>query len=362
MGQNLIEDRRLTVMLTYRCNAQCKDCGTFSSPHDKNEITLETALASIDEAHDYGIKQVIFTGGEATLRWDDLLVCIKHAHDLGLLTRLVTNGRWAVSKEEATRCKDLLLKAGLNEINFSTGDEHVRFVPLEHVLNGIGAFVNARVSTALMFELRANSKLDEDKLKADLDDLASKELMDKYFVYIRSPWMPIKPTQVEEYPESIYANIRNVALKQGCDSCLSDYVVQGTGRIAACCGLGMRSVPEFHVGEASKEKGDTSSLANAIDEAESDLFLYALRKIGPEKILAWAAQKDPTIKWENMYAHRCQACMRIYRDPKVKQVIAEHMEELIADMIYGGYVLKKFEELAKEAGHQSDGQEFTNYV
>ena len=65
-----------------------------------------------------------------------------------------------------------------------------------------------------------------------------------------------------------------------------------------------------------------------------------------------------------MYAHRCQACMRIYRDPKVKQVIMDNIQELMVEMIYGGIVLRKFEEIAdkKLAELDSDIKNVQNYV
>jgi hypothetical protein len=45
---------------------------------------------------------------------------------------------------------------------------------------------------------------------------------------------------------------------------------------------------------------------------------------GPERILAWAATHDPSIEWEHRYAHQCQACVRVFRDSKVRAVIAAH--------------------------------------
>ena len=36
--------------------------------------------------------------------------------------------------------------------------------------------------------------------------LAPKEEMDKYFTFIRSPWMPLKPDNIEDYPDGMYAN------------------------------------------------------------------------------------------------------------------------------------------------------------
>ena len=363
MGKRLIEQRRLTLMLTYRCNAQCKDCGTFSSPHDQNDISLETALSSLENAQQCGMSQVVFTGGEATLRWDDLVSSVSYARKLGMKSRLVTNAQWATTPEEAERRFKILRDAGLDEINYSTGDEHVRFVPIDNIINAVAASVNAEMTTALMFELRANPVVDEKDLLARIEACAPPEKLKKYFTFLRSPWMPIKPMNKEEYPDGLYANLKNVAFRGGCDSALGDYVVQGTGKIAACCGLGMRAIPELQLGDAVKDAETSDNpLADAVKEGENDLFLYAVRKIGPEKILAWAAQKDPSIKWENMYAHRCQACMRIYRDPRVKEVIAEHMEELIADMVYGGYVLRKFEQMADQAASPTASDNVTHYV
>jgi hypothetical protein len=51
---------------------------------------------------------------------------------------------------------------------------------------------------------------------------------------------------------------------------------------------------------------------------------------GPERILAWAASKNENIKWDGMYAHKCQACIRIYKDPMVREVAKEHCSELYA--------------------------------
>jgi hypothetical protein len=353
-SQKFIQQRGLTLMLTYRCNAQCQDCGTFSSPHDKNDISLEAALSVLDWAKDCRMSRVVFTGGEATLRWDDLIKCISHARTLGMATRLVTNGQWAATRKDAESGITELINAGLGEINFSTGDEHIRFIPLDHILNGIAASIRAHLITALMFEFRLESKVNELELLEKIQALASPKIIQEYFIFLRSPWMPIRPDDIERYPEGVYANKNNIALRQGCESALSDYTVQGSGRIAACCGLGMRSVPELQVGNVTMPAETDNPLSTAIREAENDLFLYAIHKIGPEKILAWAAGKDSSIVWENMYAHRCQACMRLYKDPRVKQVIVDHMQELIADVIYGGYVLRHFEKLVNETATSLD--------
>jgi hypothetical protein len=65
---------------------------------------------------------------------------------------------------------------------------------------------------------------------------------------LESPWMPLTPFAINEYQEGTAANRTNLALRGGCDSCLSTTTVQPNGTIAACCGIAMRRIPELHMG------------------------------------------------------------------------------------------------------------------
>ncbi|MBB4910085.1 hypothetical protein [Actinophytocola algeriensis] len=51
---------------------------------------------------------------------------------------------------------------------------------------------------------------------------------------------------------------------------------------------------------------------------------------------------DPSIEWENMYAHRCQACKRLYSDEAVRAVIAAHHQKKIADVLFKEWLLFYF--------------------
>ena len=87
--------------------------------------------------------------------------------------------------------------------------------------------------------------------------------------------------------------------------------------------------PELNVARA---EGD-DFLMRAIEEAESDFLKIWIHYLGSEKVLAWAAEKNPAIKWEGRYAHNCQACLRIYKDPAVGEVIREHYQEMIGAVL-----------------------------
>ena len=330
--------RSLSVMLTYACPAACKDCGTVSSPNDKNHVDLPTVLSAIDQAAGLQFANVVFTGGEATLRWDDLLASIRHAAGKGLKTRLVTNAHWATSPEESLKYVRLLIDAGLDELNFSTGDEHIRFIPLEHVAYATAAALTQPISVSVMIELRAERQVNKEKfLSHPVIQSLPAEVVGRVNIF-ESPWMPLSPSRREQYPEGMAVDAKNVHVKKGCDSVLQTYVLAGDGRVAACCGLGMRLIKELNVGQARGE----DFLARAVEDSESDFFKVLLHYRGPEKILAWAASKNPEIKWEGMYAHKCQACLRLYQDPAVREVVKQHYTELYASTIQAIWLEEEF--------------------
>lgn len=321
--------KTLSIMPTFTCTAACTNCGTLSSPQERTNLALPAILDAITEAKQLGFKVVVFTGGETTLRWRDLLAAIRHATDLALWTRIVTNAHWATSLARADGLLGTLIDHGLCEINYSTGDEHARFVPLERVVFATVAAARRRFRTHVVVELRGERQV----TRATLEEaalLATLTPDERSMVTINeSSWMPIDPTDVETYPPGVAITRDNLHRTKGCRGLLSAYTLQADARIGACCGLGLRVIPELNVATTA----DDHPLTRAIDEAESDLLKLWIHYSGPFRILAWAAEKDPTIEWEGAYAHPCQACQRVYRDPKVGNVLKDHVVEIEGDVV-----------------------------
>jgi hypothetical protein len=285
-------------------------------------------LGAIREAKELGFESVIFSGGEATLRWPDLQVGIAKATQLGMPTRLVTNAHWATSLTRAREHLRELIAVGLTEINYSTGDEHVRFIPLENVVHAIVAAVEMDLSVGVIIELRKERSINKASV---LDHPAIASLApdrQKLLALVERPWMPLHLSGIEEYPEGLTLDRSNVAYRPGCDEVLRLYTVQANGRIGCCCGIGLRLIPALTVGFAD----GNDCLRRAVAEAEKDVLKHWIHYKGPEKILAWAATKDPSIQWENMYVHQCQACLRIYKDPKVVEVIRQNYAEIALEV------------------------------
>jgi hypothetical protein len=276
--------------------------------------------AAIDQAARAGYGTVVFTGGEPTLAGSGLLEPMRQAALLGLRVRIVTNAHWAANDEAAVRRVNDFVCAGLAEINFSTGDQHARFVPLKNIFYATRAAVAAGLGVAIIVETVKMRSITKEHVAAHpefkriLEDFPFAEIP-----VIEWVWTPLSPYVLERYPDGLTANKSNIDTRKGCDNVLTTMTLRADGNISACCGVGARFIRELTVGNIRKV-----DLAEADQIATGDFLKQRIRTEGPERILAWAATYDPEIRWENMYAHRCQACARLHSDPKVRRVIADH--------------------------------------
>jgi pyrroloquinoline quinone biosynthesis protein E len=105
----------LLAELTYRCNLQCAYC---YNPLDlgayRDELALDEWLRVIGEAAQLGVLQIHFSGGEPTLRPDDLVAMIATARDNDLYTNLITQGTFL-----SDPLLDRLAGAGLDHVQIS---------------------------------------------------------------------------------------------------------------------------------------------------------------------------------------------------------------------------------------------------
>lgn len=328
----------LAIMPTLACTASCKDCGSSSNPNRQHKLDRGVILKSIKQAKDLSFAKIVFTGGEATLEWETLLEGLEYSRSLGLQPRLVTNAHWAHSLDCAKKRLIDLVEHGLDEINYSTGDEHARFVPLQRVLNAILATVELNLDVNIMVEYRAIRTINKEFiLNHPILNSLSKEQRERIRI-VESPWMPINPMIMGCYAKGDTIDSKNVTLREGCPSILQTYIIEADGRIAACCGLGISEIPELYVSHVKKR----NFLRKAIEAAENDFLKIWIRYKGPEKILAWASKKNPKIRWEGIYAHNCQVCHRIYKDPDVNMVIRANYQEALSEVIQSLWFDEKY--------------------
>lgn len=101
--------------LTYRCNLQCPYCyNPLDLQSYRAELTVDVWQRVLAEAADLGVLQVHFSGGEPTLRADDLVDLVTTARSHELYTNLITQGTF-LSDELIAR----LEAAGLDHVQLS---------------------------------------------------------------------------------------------------------------------------------------------------------------------------------------------------------------------------------------------------
>jgi MoaA/NifB/PqqE/SkfB family radical SAM enzyme len=108
----MVEPDMLQLMVTSRCQLQCKMCNVWKQQYPQ-EAGLEDLKRFIDEAISMGIKTIYFTGGEALLR-QDIFELIDYAARPGIITTINTNGGF-INQETAEK----IVRSKLRNISFS---------------------------------------------------------------------------------------------------------------------------------------------------------------------------------------------------------------------------------------------------
>jgi hypothetical protein len=231
-----------------------------------------------------------------------LIESIRHASRRGYITRCVSNAYWATSLSAAKKVMTDVKAAGLAEINFSVGDNHLKFVPLDNVRNAVNAACEANLTTVVNIELFKHSKYKNNLERVFLNIKRSHpELLVNFGLWIdRENECSIKHD--DKY--SLMKSMRS----RGCKSIISSLSVTPDERLLACCGLLVDDVPEMVLGDLKSK-----SLSGILNSRDEDLLKAWIFLEGPQAVIDAARSYDENITLEKAYVHPCQACRDLYR-------------------------------------------------
>ena len=322
----LLSPVSLTILATYKCTAQCRECCFESSPYLTQRLSFEQILHRITEAvRSFPLlKLICFSGGECFLLGDDLDRAVAHATQLGMNTRCVSNGYWALTMERAKARILSLKQSGLTELNISTGDEHQSFVPFDRVVNAAIASANAGVTTLIVNEGSREAKFTKKEMMGHprLKHFIETSASSRNLRLMENVWMSFHDDHAVTHEDSIYG------VSGGCQNILANIVATPDGQLASCCGLTMEHIPEMKLGS-----GDNHDYAARYLSQLNDFMKIWIAVDGPKKILDFAISKNPSIKPARRAAHICEACVQIYKDALVQATLEEHYGEIIGDVM-----------------------------
>jgi MoaA/NifB/PqqE/SkfB family radical SAM enzyme len=254
MSNLVINPSTLSIITTYKCTSSCKDCCFQSNPQRKEKLNVTDIKKYITETVNTfaSIKVLVLTGGECFLYGKRLEEIIKHASSLSLMTRVVTNGFWAKKYDKANEKIKNLVEAGLNEINFSTGDDHLEYVPIEAIKNGITVSLEYNLTTVVNVESGAWKRFNFNSLKED-ENLKGYVDSGKLKI-INGIWIPFTRSTLNEAKTAKLKSNDMLKFKpyQRCTNLFHSITIDPNHRLMACCGLTSKYIKYLDLGNANK--------------------------------------------------------------------------------------------------------------
>jgi hypothetical protein len=284
-----------------QCNLRCRHCGFFRS--ERSGEMAETCLVRwAAQAIEYGIPQVIFTGGEPFTRPGLLRAGVSAVRRAGGKSGVFTNASWAAGVAEAVRVLEPL--EGLSELFVSTDLYHLESVPAERVRNAIEAALAAGIRNVVLC-VSYTTERDRSAVHGLFADLQDR---------VRFHYMRVIPAQGEQLPVAgLFERSMDLTPSNYPDQCfLHTPLVNPSGTVSIChagkveAHGDIRSSP-FYLGDLSAE-----TLRAVFGRAESNRLYQYLRAGGP-RIVALAALESPQAVElaSQRFTSGCDMCYRL---------------------------------------------------
>lgn len=329
--QHLIkeEPQTLTLLPTHKCTASCNNCCFGCTPKINHIMPYNEMVYHIDESikHFPSIKLLVISGGECFLLGKDLDRIIKYGTEKGLITRVVTNGYWANSYDDAFQRILELKKNGLKEFNLSTGDDHQKFVKFQNIKHASRAAIDNGISPVIIaLESHAESQFTIDNFKND--EFFSKCLEDKTVHVLSASWISFKPKTGSKKRAGSTHCVAHVS-DEGCDNLFNGLVINPYSQLLACCGLTVEYNDYLKLGNLRKY-----SMKDLFNLQFTDLYKLLLYTLGPkylyEKVMA-AQGKAP-----QSFSHSCAYCIEATKNQEniniVKSLLTSELGNILCKL------------------------------
>lgn len=312
----------LTISPTHKCTSSCENCCFGCNPQIDYIMDYHIVTKYIDEAiAEYPTIQIlVLTGGECFLLGDDLVRIIHYATCKGLKTRVVTNCYWAKTYQSALNRLKPLVNAGLNEINFSTGDDHAKFVNPENIINAALASNELGIQT-IVISVESPEDAGLTSLYFKNHPILGDFITKKQVGCIDASWISFKQEK-----ETYRLGLQSIN-RRPCDNIFKGIYINPYSQLLSCCGLTVEYNKYLKLGDLNHFK-----IGELYEKQFDDLFKLWLFLEGPmviyEKVMKY--QNKPPKK----LGHECAYCMELIRDQNNVGTISKLIREEIPELLF----------------------------
>lgn len=310
--------RTIGFLLTYKCNAECRMCCFECGPHRDESFPTKDMLEIIDQAHEYKesgsgtLGTIGFSGGEAFLRFDDVLEVSRRAHNYGFRVVCTSNGFWGTNAKRAEEYVEEFHEAGLSKLSLSFDRFHNEYIPVENIKNIIEAAKKYSV------EIEIGSIVTHST--SDLGNMFS--ALSESLINVRhvvAPCLPVgaaaKNLDADDYIIDEYLLTRDTHCTD-----LNTIAIYPGGDVFPCCSqLGMMEA--MKLGNIYQ-----STLDDIMKSYNSNMLIRIINKFG----LTWFVDKAKEIGYRDFYSepliNRCDLCFKILSDPNLIELLQPYIE------------------------------------
>ena len=272
---------------------------------------------------EYGdtLKVLVITGGECMLLKQDVQLILQYATSLGLSTRIVTNAFWATSYKVAYKTISELKSCGLKEINFSTGDEHERWVPYKNVRNA--SVAAAKQGFVPLINVEAHNNSNSTLLRKLPKDRVFQKMVQNNIIQIeQGVWMPFVEDSEISYNKILYKK-----RYERCSTLFSVIPINPYGEVLACCGLTSEYNPYMRIGNINK-----NSIKQIYESSFKDILKLWLFVDGPAHVLKHIAElKGECVNIKQL--HICDICRHLFSDKNNLEILKQYYESFSTNVI-----------------------------
>lgn len=259
---------RLGLIITLRCNAECRHCFFDAGPTRDEVMSLEMAQGAIDEAKQLGALWVSLTGGEPFLEPDLQSELIPYATRAGLNTEVVTNGFWAKTLSIAMENLSSIRELGLDILNLSLDDFHQEYIPVSSIRNAFNAAKKLGIKIIIMTTTIKKSKITSDTIPKLLKDekiqiFGRPKIPNPNALLIETPITPIgRGANITELNYTLITEVK-------CGEALRDIGIGPKGDVFPCCGSLVNKIMLGNI--------YNSSLKDILDNTERNPIIESIR-------------------------------------------------------------------------------------
>ena len=288
----------LALIPSFECDIVCDHCVFNSSPAKRGRLKLIKGLEVISELRKISqLERVTVSGGEASVSPKYLYEVAKHTNTEGLKFRVVTNGNFGASLDEALGFLRPLSQIGIESLGISWDSFHQRFVRPERIKNVLHACQKLDIPARMTFVSTKSNRLGP-----------ALELLGEYGFDI--PLTEVSCLPVGRAKDKVdVSDFLPVPERYKGRSCSNDFdtlSVTADGSVYPCCAVG-----GFTSGIRLGSVYD-SSMQELLEKRDNQLLWVLLARQGPRYILKYASEQEKEELCVDDNLHDCVVCNRIF--------------------------------------------------